>query len=206
MLFINFNQNYVKNLNWVITEYFKSPFILWGIVLFVITILADYSIPAKQFLILLWAYNFHWVFFIPTYALATIMAYNPYRSGIIFLIRNKQKIYSTITLATIFIALITEGVSYYTGIISLIGYTFKETIISLENFEQLVLYSWTVGFFGIPISFIYVKWNIRHKFSKENLSYDVIKWDRLIPALWLFFILSLIALWLLNLYVWHTLS
>lgn len=197
--------NFLKKHEWKIKAYFLSPFICWGIAFEIIREFGDYFIPLDQFRTLLWGNYFHWAFFIPVIFLTTTITYYPYISGFKYLIWKKRQISSIILLSTIIVALMAEAVMYYIGIVSLIGYTFKEAIIDLDYFRLTLFYSAIVTFFGIPIIFIFTKRNIRNTFSKEQLSYDRINWGILISIIWLLFIVLLVTLWILNLFVWHSL-
>jgi len=196
-----------NELRWYVVEYFKRPFIWWGLSLKIIVIFHEVFPPFDQFITLLWVNNYHWVFFIPAFILDSRLAIDPVRRGMRFLVRQPRNRNCALILGIgLAVATVAEIPAYYSEIVALIGHQHDEAIKDHNTFNNLESILFFLTFVFIPATSIYLHRQIHRFFITNNLQTESINFERFIPFLWMLFICLLISLHILNYWIFKTLT
>ncbi len=159
-----FNSNFLK-------EYFKNPFLIWGIVIALITTFdsALFSAQLMEFILLQNAYIP--IMFI-SMTFVTIISSYPLRQGLRKLVRKEGKDNKSFAVSSGILLLLVpflESVFFASDPFMILATAQPQIVVDREAYENIVLVKNFSQFIIIPFLGAFVYTNIKSKLVKENL-------------------------------------
>lgn len=179
---------------WFVKEYFKSPFVWWGVAFHIIGLLGLHFAPAEDFRTLLWTKQYHIVFFIPMMLLSIFDVTLPYHKSMKKFARTSRanRKAALIVVGLLAVALWMDPAIIPFEVITIIGDQNKHMV---HNYSYLVQLEEVLGIYSFvtPLILVYDKLLMRRMLEKSgNLALEQTP-EWMIPITWMTFISLLIG-------------